>query len=79
MLGRPVEGIRLLALCYLIDQAHSNPEAVTELRELIVRAEGVGYSSDRVRVLLKEVWASYQADGGRALYREAFGEELSTG
>lgn len=75
--GDRSQGIKLGALGFVVLQivGHANVQAA--LRNLTYAAGELGYGQEQLQALLQEVMTFYQTDGGRALYREAFGEELS--
>ena len=71
-LGRREPGLRLVALCYLIDRAIGHGDTPGDLRNLQELAARLGYSPPQLEALLQEVSAAYQTDGGRGLAAAAF-------
>ncbi len=70
--GRLAQGARLIALCYLIDQAIGHGDTESDLRELAGMAAQLNYSPEQLAAMLEEGAESYQADRGKALLAAAF-------
>jgi tetratricopeptide (TPR) repeat protein len=71
-LGRYAEGVRLVAICYLVDQEIGHADTEQDLRSLTIISGQLGYSQEGLDALLREVLVAYQADRGRGLLRAAF-------
>ena len=73
-LGRLVEGARLVALCYLIDQSIGHGDTESDFRNLTAMASQLNYTQEQFDSMLQQVDESYQADRGQSLLRDAFGD-----
>lgn len=73
-MGRLAEGVRLVALGYLIDQSIGHGDTESDFRNLSAIASRLNYTQEQLDSMLREVAESYQADGGQGLLRDAFGE-----
>jgi tetratricopeptide (TPR) repeat protein len=71
-------GIHLVALGAAIASALNMAAAKGMLMNPMTAAQELGYGTEQVQTLLAEVGASYEADRGRMLYRQAFGDDLPT-
>jgi len=76
MRGHAERGIRLIALGAAIASALNMAAAKGMLMNLMTAAQELGYGTEQVQTLLAEVGASYEADRGRTLYRQAFGDDF---
>jgi tetratricopeptide (TPR) repeat protein len=73
-LGRPAKGVRLVAICFLIDRSIGHGDTEKDFQILSAMASELDYSQEQIDELLRQVAESYQADQGRRLLQEAFGE-----
>ena len=69
---RKAEGIRLVALCYLIDKSIGHGDQERDLGTLSSIASELDYSRELFSVMLRDVNESYRRDGGKALIESAF-------
>jgi tetratricopeptide (TPR) repeat protein len=72
--GKLVEGMRLVALCFLIDQSIGHGETQSDLQMLSQMAAQLNYTQEQFDAMFKEVIEEYQKDRGWALIRAAFPE-----
>jgi len=72
-MSRRVEGMRLVAVCLLIDQAIGHGDAKSAFRNLAAMAAELEYTEEQLRTFLEEVAAAYQTDRGEGLLAAAFG------
>ncbi len=72
--GRPAEGVRLVALCYVIDRSIGHGDAESDLRALSEMASQLGRNQDQLDALLGEVAEEYRQDRGRGWLEAAFPE-----
>ena len=72
-LGKPSEGLRLVALCYLIDQAIGHADTDSAWRALAEMASELNYTQEQMETLLQQVAEAYEADRGHGLLEAAFG------
>jgi tetratricopeptide (TPR) repeat protein len=70
--GQLVEGMRLVALCFLIDQSIGHGETQSDLQALSQMVAQLNYTQEQVGAMLKEVSEEYQKDRGWGLIRAAF-------
>lgn len=70
-----VEGLRLIALCYLIDRAIGHADTESDFRNLVAWAAPLHYTPDQLALLLQEVAAAYQADQGQGLLEATDAED----
>ncbi|MEO5378680.1 MAG: AAA family ATPase [Magnetococcus sp. DMHC-6] len=61
------DALRLLGLCYVIDNAIGNPDAESELTLYRQIAETMGVSMEESESILAELWRGYQEDRGQGL------------
>jgi tetratricopeptide (TPR) repeat protein len=73
VLGKPSEGVRLVVLCYLIDQAIDHTDTDSDWRALAGMASELHYTQEQIEMLLQQVAEAYEADRGRGLLEAAFG------
>jgi len=71
-MGHQVEGARLLAVCFLIDQEIGHADTEQDSRNLTAITDRLGYSQDQLEAMLREVAEAYRADRGRSLVQAAF-------
>ena len=69
-----MEGARLVALCYLIDQSIGHGDTESDFRNLTAMASQLNYTQEQFDSMLQQVDESYQADRGQSLLRDAFGD-----
>jgi hypothetical protein len=72
-LGKPSEGLRLVALSYLIDQAIGHADTDSGWRALAKMASELLYTQEQMETLLQQVVQAYEADRGHGLLEAAFG------
>ena len=72
---KAVAGLRLIALCYLIDQAIGHADTESDFRSLVEWAAPLHYTQDQLTLLLREVEAAYQADRGQGLLEATDAED----
>jgi len=72
--GHAEEGLRLVALSYLINSSIGHEKARLSFENLSDMALWLGYSQDSFDIMLKEVAKSYHQDRGRSLIDAAFPE-----
>jgi tetratricopeptide (TPR) repeat protein len=65
-------GVRLVALCYLIDQAIGHGDTNRAFRHLSAACHQLGYDQDQLDAMLAEAANAYQSDRGRTLLAQAF-------
>jgi tetratricopeptide (TPR) repeat protein len=70
-MGRRDAEVRLVGLCFLIDQAIGHSDTPTDWQAVTAAASDFGYSNDRLREILEEVATSYRQDHGRSLVLDA--------
>ncbi|MCL6450586.1 MAG: tetratricopeptide repeat protein [Acetobacteraceae bacterium] len=73
-LGRPAEGLRLAALCYLIDRSVGHGDAESDLKNLQDMAASLGWPGEQLQAVLQEAEDAYARDGGRGLLEAALPE-----
>jgi tetratricopeptide (TPR) repeat protein len=73
--GRPVQGTRLVALSFLINQSIGSGDTERSSQTLSAMASELKYSQEQLEELLQQVAESYRVDKGRRLLEEAFGGE----
>jgi tetratricopeptide (TPR) repeat protein len=73
VLGKPSEGVRLVVLCYLIDQAIDHTDTDSDWCALAGMASELHYTQEQIEMLLQQVAEAYEADRGRGLLEAAFG------
>jgi hypothetical protein len=71
-LGKPAEGLRLVALCFLIDQAIGHGDTNSDFRAVASIAVEQDYTLEQLNATLQEVADSYGTDRGVALLLTAF-------
>jgi tetratricopeptide (TPR) repeat protein len=69
-----VEGTRLIALCFLIDQSIGHGNTQSDLQTLSQMATQLNYTQEQFDAMLKEVVQEYQKDRGWGLICAAFPE-----
>jgi len=74
-LGQLAGGVRLVALCYLIDASIGHGDAQSDFQSLSGMASKLNYTQEQFEAMLREVAESYQRDRGRSLIDAAFGED----
>jgi tetratricopeptide (TPR) repeat protein len=72
--GRLVEGTRLVALCFLIDQAIGHGDAKSDFQQLSKLTAQLNYTQEQVDAMLREVREAYEADQGAGQIQAAFGK-----
>jgi tetratricopeptide (TPR) repeat protein len=70
--GRLVEGARLIALCFLIDQSIGHGDTESDFQALSQLAAELKYTQEQVEAILQEVTEAYKADWGAGLIQAAF-------
>ena len=70
--GRAREGMRLLALCYVIDASIDHGDASNDLRDFLEMASELGYTKRQIKAVLKKVAKAYKKDRGKGLFDDAF-------
>jgi tetratricopeptide (TPR) repeat protein len=73
-MGRADAEVRLLGVCFLIDQAIGHGDTPSDWQAVVAAASQLGYSEDRLKEVLQEVAYSYGQDQGRSLVLEAVGD-----
>ncbi len=73
-LGRPTDGISLIALCYVIDKAIGYADTENDFETLRKTADALNYSEKELEDLLKRVSEAYETDRGKTLAENAFAE-----
>jgi len=63
-------GMRLVALCYLIDREIGHGDAESDFRQLAGLAEALNYTQDQLDAMLQEVAMAYKRDRGAELVRQ---------
>jgi tetratricopeptide (TPR) repeat protein len=71
-MGRGDVGARLLALCWMIDQAIGLGDVENDFRNLSGLCRELGYSQEQFDKMLEEAAAAYQSDRARSLIDRAF-------
>jgi tetratricopeptide (TPR) repeat protein len=71
-LGKAAEGLRLLALCYLIDREIGHGDADSDHTVVAQHAAQLNYTPEQLAAALQETAESYAGDRGVTLLREAF-------
>lgn len=71
-LGAETEGIKLVAMCFLIDQAIGHGDAKSDLEELLSLCEQMGYDEEQVHNALDEAAVEHRQDSGKNLILRAF-------
>ncbi len=71
---RLLEGARLVAVCFLIDESIGHGDTENDLRALASLASQLNYSEEQLRILLQQVAEEYKTDRGAGLLKAAFGE-----
>jgi tetratricopeptide (TPR) repeat protein len=74
--GHPTAALRLLALCFLIDQSIGHGNAAHDRQAVRQMAAQLRYRPQRIETILREVADTYQRDRGRELLRSAFDEPV---
>jgi len=72
--GLPQEGIRLIALGYIINESIGHKNTQLAFNNLTGMASQLNYSAESFGSMLKEVCESYSRDRGWSLIRAAFPE-----
>jgi tetratricopeptide (TPR) repeat protein len=72
--GRQDGEVRLLGLCFLIDQAIGHGNTSDDWKAVVQAASQLGYADARLKAALEEVANGYRQDRGVDLLREVFGE-----
>ncbi len=70
--GRAVEGMRLVAMCFLIDQSIGHGDTESDFKMLSQMAAQLSYTQEQFDAMLGEVIEAYKADRGRGLIDAAF-------
>jgi tetratricopeptide (TPR) repeat protein len=70
-MGRGHLGARLVAICFLIDQAIGHGKAESDFRSLSALCSQLGYDQAQFDAMLTEARAAYQGDRGRTLIERA--------
>ena len=70
--GRVVEGIRLVALYFIISNSIGHTHAKTASNMLTQMAAQLSYTQEQLQAMLGEVIEAYKADRGRGLVEAAF-------
>lgn len=78
-LGRTEDGARLVALCWLIDHAIGHGDADSDFHQALGLCVKAGLDEARIKTLIADVAAAYEADRGRSLIERAFGTEPGDG
>ena len=73
-IGRTLEGLRLVALSFLINESIGHEKAKFSFRNLSRLASQLKYTQKSIDAMLKEVAESYARDRGWSLIRAAFPE-----
>lgn len=71
-LGNPVDGLRLIALCYLIDRKIGHGDMQSDYREMEKRAAQLHYTPEQLATVLRETEQSYATDRGATRLKQAF-------
>jgi len=72
--GQLAEGVRLVALCYLIDASIGHGDAESDFRSLSGMASQLNYTQDQFDAMHLEVQESYHRDRGWSLIDAAFAD-----
>jgi len=70
--GRAQEGLRLVALCCLIDASIGHGDTKSDFKSLSGMASILKYGLEQLDALIKEVSESYAKDRGQSLLAAAF-------
>jgi tetratricopeptide (TPR) repeat protein len=70
--GRVREGMRLVALGWLINSFIYHVDAQSDVKNLSVMASELGYTQEQLEAMMKEVTEAYGKDRGRGLINAAF-------
>ena len=70
--GRAQEGLRLVALCCLIDACIGHGDTKSDFKSLSGMASELKYGLEQLDALIKEVSESYAKDRGQSLLAAAF-------
>jgi hypothetical protein len=76
--GRMIEGIRLIAVGYLIAQSIKSGDMQIIQHNLSEKVHGLKYTQEQFNTMLREVIESYQVDGGQQLLEDAFIDKWKT-
>jgi hypothetical protein len=74
-LGKAQEGLRLVALCYLIEASIGHGDTQKDFGVLAGMASELNYTEEQIDSILKEVAELYQKDRGKGLIEAAFGKD----
>jgi tetratricopeptide (TPR) repeat protein len=73
--GRGDLGVRLVAICWLIDRAIGHGDTESDFRNLSALCSQLGYDQAQFEAMLAEAAEGYRADRGRALVEQAFADD----
>lgn len=73
-MARAKEGLRLVALCYLIDESIDHGDTKKDFEAISKIASRLNYTQEQLVAMLKEVEEAYQKDRGKGLIEAAFGK-----
>ena len=71
-MGRSGEGLRLVALCCLIDKSIGHGDTESDFKALSGMASGLGYGEYKLEKVIAEAAEAYKTDRGRSLLDAAF-------
>jgi hypothetical protein len=77
-MGRAEVGVRLVALCWMIDESVGHADASSDLETLSSMCAELNYSLTQINAMLDEAGAGYEADRGWGLVRAAFPEQAQS-
>jgi tetratricopeptide (TPR) repeat protein len=69
--GHLAEGVRLVALCFLIDQSIGHGDTESDLRTVTGMATQLNYTQEQFQAMMQEVAEAYRQDRGGGLVRGA--------
>jgi tetratricopeptide (TPR) repeat protein len=75
-LGRVAQGIRLVAVCCLINREIGDAATADDWQTLVELATQLGWSEADLESELRKVARAYQSDRGRGLLAAAFGDRV---
>ncbi|VVB96564.1 Tetratricopeptide repeat protein [uncultured archaeon] len=73
-LDRQAGGIRLIAICYLIDNFIGHADTENDFKVLAGMASKLNYTEEQFKAMLNEVEQSYKKDRGTRLLESVFGK-----
>ncbi|MGB3458639.1 MAG: tetratricopeptide repeat protein [Halobacteriota archaeon] len=69
---RLADGIKLVAICFLIEKSIDHADTENDFRVLTGMASQLNYTDEQFNLMLKEVMEAYKKDGGSKLLEMAF-------